>query len=67
MTKLFAWLLAAALVIGLGSVPTLTYAEHHEGASQEAADSDKAPMEEAEEGSDEDSDDSSDDDSSDDE
>ena len=62
MTKLFAWLLAAALVIGLGSVPTLTYAEHHEGASQEAADSDKAPMEEAE-----DSDDSSDDDSSDDE
>ena len=37
MTKLFASLFAAALVIGLGFAPTLTHAEHHEGASKEAA------------------------------
>ena len=41
MTRLFAWLFAAALVLGLGAAPTLTYA-----ADQET----KSPMEEAEEG-----------------
>ena len=40
MTKLFAWLFAAAFVLGLGAAPTLTYADQHE----------KDPIEEAEEG-----------------
>lgn len=45
MTKLFAWLFAAALVLGLGAAPTLTYAAHHE-----AKEETKSPLEEAEEG-----------------
>lgn len=45
MNKLFAWLFAAAMAIGLASAPTLTYADEHE----------KDPIEEAEEGGEEDS------------
>ena len=56
MTKLIASLLAAALVIGLGFAPTLTYAEHHEGASKEAADSEEASMDSGEESMTEESD-----------
>ena len=56
MTKLFAGLLAIALMIGLGSVPTLTHAEEDTteeaktGGSDTAADStkDESVMEELE-------------------
>jgi hypothetical protein len=56
MTKLFASLFATALVIGLGFAPTLTYAEHHEGASSEAADSEESSMDSGDESMTEESD-----------
>lgn len=64
MTKLFAWLFAATLVLGLSAAPTLTYAEDPVEESEEATTDDESmdegsdtteapqedPMEEAEEG-----------------
>ncbi len=62
MTKLLALLFAAALVLGLGSAPTLTYAAHHEAAEEgtnegaEAAETDESAMPAAEKASDDDTD-----------